>query len=105
MRPAPQGGGEDLGRQAGAAHAEQHHVARPLGADLIGEALDPLDLPRHGSWQVEPAQPVGDLSHGFLEPDRRVLGPEPAAEPGGTPLHKPRIDRRAGRAQIQNLAV
>ena len=68
---------ERVGRQAGAAHARQHHVGEPVGAHLVGERPQLVDPFGHLLRQVEPAQPVADRAR-RRPPDRVVAAPYPS---------------------------
>ena len=70
---------EDLGREGGAAHAQQHHVRVREPPDLVGEVAEILGRLAHEGGDGEPAEAVTDLVL-VSRPERGVLGPEPAPE-------------------------
>jgi len=90
-RPRAEDGAHDLGRQAGAAHAEQDRGAVPLGAQLVHELGESLDLVADALEDAEPAEGVGDdLLVGVVVglPQRGVGRPETLREVGRGERHE-----------------
>ena len=71
---------EDLGRQAGAAHAQQQDVGVSLGPHRLRQGIQAVGLRSHRFGDVQPAQPVGDLG-GLWLPHGMVVGPDAGHDP------------------------
>ena len=72
---------EHLGRQARAAHAEQHRVREALARDLGGEGLESRELALIHAGEVEPAEPVrGHLAVRRVVAPQRVVGRDSRSE-------------------------
>ena len=98
-----EGAPQHLGRERGAAHAEQHGVAEAL------RARPPRRTPRRSSSSVEhplgdrqPAEPVGDLRGALRPPQRRVRRAQPRGD--ATPPRRVRASRRPVRAAAPECA-
>ncbi|OPY93543.1 MAG: hypothetical protein A4E73_00015 [Syntrophaceae bacterium PtaU1.Bin231] len=73
--PHPEDPAEDLGREAGAAHAQEKAIRETLFLQTFREGTDRRDIPRHGFRRVQPAQPVGDFRR-FGFPDGEIPLPD-----------------------------
>ena len=71
---------QNLRRERGAAHAEQHNVGVALVADLLRELLQLVERLEHPLRDRQPAQAVGDLGCARRPPQRRVRRAQPSRD-------------------------
>ena len=76
----PVGEAEDLGREARAAHAEQHRVGQPVGLALGDERVERVGLLEHLVGDRQPAEAVGHLGRALGRPQRAVALPDAARD-------------------------
>ncbi len=77
-RLGPEGLGQHLGPQAGAAHAQQQHMREPGRPHLGLEGLQRHQVHAAGLAGVQPSQPLGLVGAG---PQAGVAGPQPVDPP------------------------
>ena len=69
-----EGHAHDLRTEARSAHAQQQRMFEPRRLDLLGDALQVLDVRQLVVGDAQPAQPVGFVGAG---PQRGVAAPQP----------------------------
>ena len=77
---------EDLGREAGPAHAEHDRVRHARVADVGDEGVDLVQARLRRLGDPQPAEPVGDLRRPLLGPQRDVVLPDAVEDALGARL-------------------
>src|SRR5690606_3847380 len=69
--------GEDVGGEAGAAHAADDDVEHTVVDEALGDGGHLRHTRRHGLVELQPTQAVRQLRNGVFRPHGRVTRPQP----------------------------
>jgi hypothetical protein len=94
---------QDLGRERGATHAQQHDVAHFLVVNLRGEQLQRAQRLEHPLGDGQPAEAIGDLRRPLRPPQQRIAAAQPAGDIRLPRLRQLLLDRCSQRSREAGL--